>query len=315
MKPSSLLEAARYYAAHKLHDIPEMTVPEVVKEMLKAKRDEGLSQRYLRDLELRMAHFVADEKFQGQISGVTGPQIKEWLQNKNVGNCTKNNLRTGLHTLFMFAKAQKYVPKEWSEFDAVPAWKAKEEEIEIFTPAEMAMVLSAADKQMIPFLAIGGFAGLRSAEIERLDWSKVNLKTGYITVDASIAKTNSRRLVPISPNLNAWLAPHAKKQGPVVAVGTISHALRRLVQLINAKLTSKADTASLPAAHDGEGKKAFAWKHNALRHSFCSYRMAFVKSAAEVALEAGNTPKMIFRHYRELVTEDDAKAWFAIEPK
>ena len=56
-------------------------------------------------------------------------------------------------------------------------------------------------------------------------------------------------------------------------------------------------------------------KHNALRHSFCSYRMAAVKSAAEVALEAGNSPQMIFQHYRELVTEKEAKAWFAITPE
>ena len=51
----------------------------------------------------------------------------------------------------------------------------------------------------------GGFAGLRSAEIERLDWAKVDLENGYVTVDASIAKTNSRRLVPIVPNLKPFL--------------------------------------------------------------------------------------------------------------
>jgi hypothetical protein len=57
------------------------------------------------------------------------------------------------------------------------------------------------------------------------------------------------------------------------------------------------------------------WRHNALRHSFCSYRLADVKSAAQVALEAGNSPQMIFQHYRELVTEKGAKGWFAITPE
>ena len=52
-----------------------------------------------------------------------------------------------------------------------------------------------------------------------------------------------------------------------------------------------------------------------MRHSFCSYRMAEVKNAAQVALEAGNSPRMIFEHYRELVTEDEAKEWFGIGPK
>ena len=57
------------------------------------------------------------------------------------------------------------------------------------------------------------------------------------------------------------------------------------------------------------------WPHNVLRHSFISYRIATVKSAAQVALEAGNSPSIIFKHYRELTTEDQADQWFAIVPK
>ena len=42
--------------------------------------------------------------------------------------------------------------------------------------------------------------------------------------------------------------------------------------------------------------------------------MAVTKSAAQVALEAGNSPKMLFEHYRELVTEDEGKEWFSLTP-
>ena len=56
------------------------------------------------------------------------------------------------------------------------------------------------------------------------------------------------------------------------------------------------------------------WKHNALRHSFISYRVAETGDVPKVALEAGNSPAMIFAHYRELVTADDALQWFAIAP-
>ena len=34
-----------------------------------------------------------------------------------------------------------------------------------------------------------------------------------------------------------------------------------------------------------------------------------------MALEAGNSPQMIFQRYRELVTEKGAKSWFAITPE
>ena len=63
-----------------------------------------------------------------------------------------------------------------------------------------------------------------------------------------------------------------------------------------------------------EGCEPFAWKHNALRHSFISYRLAAVQNTAQVALEAGNSPQMIFQHYRELVRPADAEKWFAVTP-
>ena len=43
--------------------------------------------------------------------------------------------------------------------------------------------------------------------------------------------------------------------------------------------------------------------------------MAVVKDVPQVALEAGNSPQMIFNNYRELVTPQDAKEWFAIRPE
>jgi len=52
-----------------------------------------------------------------------------------------------------------------------------------------------------------------------------------------------------------------------------------------------------------------------LRHSFISYRIAIVKSADQVALEAGNSPPIIFKHYRELTTEEEAEKWFSILSK
>ncbi len=56
------------------------------------------------------------------------------------------------------------------------------------------------------------------------------------------------------------------------------------------------------------------WKKNPLRHFFTSYRLADIQAAAQVALEAGNSPQIIFQHYRELVRPKDAKSWFSITP-
>jgi hypothetical protein len=67
----------------------------------------------------------------------------------------------------------------------------------------------------------------------------------------------------------------------------------------------------MPDAGKDSGVK---WRNNALRHSFISYRVAKIKNVNEVAMEAGNSPDMIFKHYRELVRETEVDAWFRVTP-
>ena len=144
---------------------------------------------------------------------------------------------------------------------------------------------------LVPFLVMGGFAGLRTAEIERQLWEDINLERGFIRVTAAKGNTAQKRLVPISTNLKQWLAVHRRESGPVCEIVRTADAIHRLAE-----------------------RAKVEWKHNALRHSFISYRVAETQNIAQVSLEAGNSPKMINKHYRELVTPDEAKVWFSISP-
>jgi integrase len=76
-------------------------------------------------------------------------------------------------------------------------------------------LLAKEDDSLKPFLAPEAFAGLRMAELQRLEWSEIDLNRGFITVAAHKAKTRQRRLVPIADNLKEWLKPYAKANGPV----------------------------------------------------------------------------------------------------
>jgi hypothetical protein len=81
------------------------------------------------------------------------------------------------------------------------------------------------------------------------------------------------------------------------------------------RVWQKSSSDSRDARRATAKSAGVAWKPNALRHSFISYRLAEVQSAAQVALEAGNSAAMLFRHYRELVKPADAQRWFAILPR
>ena len=115
-----------------------------------------------------------------------------------------------------------------------------------------------------------------------------------LEVTAENSKTAQRRLVTIRPNLAAFLAPLRREAGPVAPNGYDENAadLRRLM---------------VKAKHK--------WPANALRHSFASYHLADCQDAAKTALQMGHKGTgMLFEHYRELVTPDDAAAWWGIAP-
>jgi integrase len=196
-------------------------------------------------------------------------------------------------TLFRFAQRRGYLPKDWDELDRLEKVKVKGIAVEVFTSDEMTRLLKAAPEKFVPVLAIGGFAGLRSAEIERLDWQELRLAERFIEVTAGKAKTASRRLVPISDNLSAWLAPFASSEGQVWPQGH------------DARYDAQQDTARAAG---------IKWKANGLRHSFISYRLAQIQNVNQVAMEAGNSPSVIHTHYRKLVRPADAARWFSIAP-
>lgn len=297
---SPLSHAAEFYVKRHPTKIPPRAAKDVMEEMLKAKKGDGLSEGYLRHLRYDLEKFTG--RFHCNIGSITGTEIDTWLRDLEVAPRTRNNLRNAVQTLFSYAKARRFLPKDHDELEAVPLAKDRGGEIEVFTPGELVEILTCADERLIAFLALGAFAGIRHAEIQRLDWKDVHFEDGIIEIRAAKAKTASRRTLPILDNLRQWLAPYSEASGPVCVYRNVASELNRLVRDINARRKER------------KVKSAFAWKHNALRHSFISYRVADIQNVAQVALEAGNSPQMIFRHYRELVRPADAKTWFFIAP-
>jgi len=300
----SLQDSVKFYLSRHPAGLPRKTTREIVDELLEVKTNAGISEPYARELRLRLGQFA--ESFAVPLSTVSSKQIQDWLTNRRVAGRTQNNYRRIISTLFKFAIRRGYLPKDNDELSGVEKIRDSGGEIEVFTPPELQKLFAACQTpvqergkwrtrhDMIPYLAIAAFCGLRAAEIQRLDWSEVHL-TGaerFIEVKASKAKTASRRTVPIPDNCAAWLAPYAQASGPVA---TFDRSDKQLFIYL-------AGTAGVP------------WKHNGLRHSFISYRLALIKNVHQVSLEAGNSPQMVFAHYRQLVRESEAAAWFAISP-
>ena len=156
------------------------------------------------------------------------------------------------------------------------------------------------DGYLVQYFALALFAGIRpSGELEKLAVHEglrapcreaggrplLDLERGVITIPADVAKTGRKRVITLQGNLRAWLEAYV---GPV-----------------------------LPRGHDRVVltiRKRCGLGHDVLRHSFISYHVAAFGSKGRTALEAGNSEAIIDRHYLNLPTEAEGRAFFSIMP-
>ena len=161
----------------------------------------------------------------------------------------------------------------------------------ILTVEQTAKLLEVASPEILPYIAIGAFAGLRASEIERLDWREISFDENEIAVNSE-SKTGERH-VDILPNLREWLLPVRKASGPVAPENV-------------RKYSEQARTTA--------GIKA--WPNNALRHSFGSYHLKHFGDDGLTRLQMGHwrDSTVLFASYRRAVTRRDATRYWDIRP-
>ena len=150
------------------------TVAQLADEVLDAKRRDGMSQAYLSDLGIRLARFCRD--FGNRpIAGVTVEELDNWLRSLEGSPKSRANYRANVGVLFSYATKRRMLDSNPILHTAKP--KLPDNPPEIFTVDELRALLEAAHRlapDVLPMLTIGAFAGLRDAEIKRLDWSEVD---------------------------------------------------------------------------------------------------------------------------------------------
>jgi len=167
-------------------------------------------------------------------------------------------------------------------------------EIEFYTPKEFRALLEASDGPMRALISIGGLAGLRTAELLRLDWADVWRVPGHIELSSGKSKTRQRRLVEMCAALAAWLEPYRDLKTGKLWTGHEISFQREVAGLCERAYIQR--------------------KSNARRDSFCSYHFAVNANENLTAAQAGNSPAMVHRHYKGLVVRSEGEKWFGTTP-
>ena len=285
----TLTDATDFYCEHLDAVERSCTLDELVAGFLQMKELDGAKKRYMEELRNRLGHF---QRVFGDrtVATISHRDCDDWLRALRQSPRSRNNYRRVLSVMFSYAVSRGYC----TENPIVKTSKAKvaDKPVEVLTPEQTRRLLDSATPDVLPYLAIGAFAGLRAAELARLDWSEIHLDRGFIEVSAAKSKTASRRLVTVLPNLKAWLGTLARKAGPILPP--------------NPRVKTEA-------ARKRAGIKR--WPQNALRHSYASYHLAKFQDAPALALQLGHTTTgTLFGHYREVVTLTDAELFWGIYP-
>jgi len=262
-------------------------VVDVINQLLVAKARAGRNDAWIRALRCSLEQFSRNGRGRRSLHTLTAAEIEDWVHHQGWSPRTVKNRLAHLQELWRFALARGFVTGPSPVLSVERPTASAAPAVAIHTPDQVRTVLRAAQAQdlsVMRHLAIRYFAGLRTSEALRLQ--EQNIKPHHIEVPGWASKTRQRRLVDIPDNLRDWLA----------LGGQLPMTNEKRARWI-------AQRAGVP------------WPHNATRHSWCSYHLALQESAARTSLQAGHSEAMLFRHYRAVTTQDQAREYFEIRPQ
>jgi integrase len=296
---ATLTEAAKYFVKHARPRGGSKTMLDLVTEILDAKKKLGrrkstlddyrfVFNRFNRSYGERMAHDVHQN------------DVEAWLDGNTKSLATRRIYMKFLNTLFAYALKRGYMAV--NPLDSLEMPQVLLKPPAIFTVEQTISFLRAVVKkpelELLPYVSIGLFAGLRPTEMTRLEWSHVRLDQRVILVNADASKTSQKRFVDISDNLLAWLSPIAKDSGALTPRSLsvrVREAWRKTMEYEHGKIEK--------------------WPQDGMRHSYATYHLAHHKNAPLTSLQMGHTsPQMLFNHYRNLVLAPDAEQYWKITP-
>jgi integrase len=295
---ASPVEVCRDWLKRNAVELPKITVADAVEQLKKQADTDGKSNDRQKQLAAALDAFAT--AFNWEVHALTPKMIADYLTALLFKERTKSNHRDTIGFFNRWLVLRGYLAKGTDWLEGVQKYtKRKLGEISNYSADEMRRLIDAADDKILPMIVIGGFAGLRHAEIARLDWQDIDLDEGFIEVKAINAKTEMRRIVPLKANLKAFLQPLAKESGKVITVVNTTKQL----------LKAAADTGDV-----ANKIKPLEWKHNALRHTYISARVAELGDVPRVADEAGNSSQVIRTNYLKRIRPAAAAEWFSIQP-
>ena len=177
---------------------------------------------------------------------------------------------------------------------------------EILTPSQMAICLQAAEghTEHMAWLCLGGFAGIRSEEIYRMDWKDINWTDGII---------NIRQPKKVS----RWRPRYLEEEHPQNGTPNAQffQTLRRHLEpvALSSGMITKEKWASRFRLRAAMMMGLEEWPSNCLRHSFASYHVAIEKNFPKLQDLMGHAdPRLTKYIYSIAIPRAQGERWWSL---
>jgi integrase len=257
-------------------------------------KKEKKSKPYLRALRYTAVRFSAlDDR---KVCDIEPAEIDR--QTQGMTPAARNAYLRNAKAIFNFGVKRGWL--EQNPIAKIDLDEVKNGEVVTLTPnqAESLMLATEDDIELLPYHALGLFAGIRPFELQRLNWQHVDLTERHIEIMSAVSKTRRRRIIEIEPNLATWLSYYIAKGGETVGSVTPSSNLRRRLRAI------RKDAGIMD------------WMQDVMRHSYASYALAKHGDIGRLTLAMGHTSAaVLWNHYHRAAKRKDAEAYWNIMPR
>jgi len=292
-----VLGAIEFWAQRNGLKSRSITISQAIDAYLRARRADGIKTELGAERTLnssRASNNFRDRFGARLLAEVTTNELAQWLQGYE-DPMTRNTHRKRVVALFRWARKRGYLPLDtMTAAERTDNAQERESAVEIITAAtlrELFTLIAAEHPHYIPALALAAFCGMRSAEIHGQAWEDFDWKRLFLRVSIAKPRTPARRQVPLNETARAWLSPHRQPTGPLCP-NLCLHRIRDI---------GRTHGLALPK--------------NCFRHTFISAQVELTGDIPRTALESGTSPRQIHAHYRQLLTREEAQAWFAVLPE
>ncbi len=171
----------------------------------------------------------------------------------------------------------------------------------VLTEEEYQRLLAVSPLHLRRIIVCAYETGMRSGEIHKLTWDKVDWKTDFIRLAAEDTKTNKRRAIPLSSILKETLEEIRKEQRE----GKIAPISGHVFTWQGKRLSRQGWNRSFATACHKAGLEDFPF-HD-IRHTFITRKVREGWDYKRITAITGHKTFAIFQRYNNL-SEDDLKA-------